>query len=90
MGKNVKEAADLKNSDISKHLNLPPVKMHCSMLAEVNLGLDLPSCEDLVGNLLFFRMQLKLLFRIGPRKTKKMCDTFGTFSDKLADIVYSD
>jgi len=24
----------IKNADIAKHLNLPPVKMHCSMLAE--------------------------------------------------------
>lgn len=24
----------IKNSDIAKHLNLPPVKLHCSMLAE--------------------------------------------------------
>ena len=28
------EALKLKNSDISKYLNLPPVKLHCSMLAE--------------------------------------------------------
>ena len=24
----------IKNSDIAKHLSLPPVKRHCSMLAE--------------------------------------------------------
>jgi len=24
----------IKNQDIAKHLNLPPVKLHCSMLAE--------------------------------------------------------
>jgi NifU-like protein involved in Fe-S cluster formation len=24
----------IKNSDIAKHLSLPPVKLHCSMLAE--------------------------------------------------------
>lgn len=33
-GKNVDEAATLKNSEIANHLNLPPVKLHCSMLAE--------------------------------------------------------
>lgn len=33
-GQNVDEAATLKNSDIAKHLSLPPVKLHCSMLAE--------------------------------------------------------
>ena len=30
----VDEALTIKNSDIAKHLNLPPVKLHCSMLAE--------------------------------------------------------
>lgn len=34
IGKNIDEAAKLKNSDISSHLNLPPVKIHCSVLAE--------------------------------------------------------
>ena len=33
-GKTLGEAGDLKNSDIAKHLKLPPVKLHCSMLAE--------------------------------------------------------
>lgn len=33
-GKTVAEAVKLKNTDIAQHLNLPPVKIHCSMLAE--------------------------------------------------------
>merc|ERR1712179_699166 len=33
-GKSVDEAAIIKNSDIANELNLPPVKLHCSMLAE--------------------------------------------------------
>merc|ERR1719163_2643364 len=33
-GKTLEEAASIKNSDIAKHLKLPPVKLHCSMLAE--------------------------------------------------------
>ena len=33
-GKNINEAINITNSDIAKHLNLPPVKLHCSMLAE--------------------------------------------------------
>ncbi|CAL8113529.1 unnamed protein product [Orchesella dallaii] len=33
-GKNVDEAAKIKNTDIAKELSLPPVKLHCSMLAE--------------------------------------------------------
>ena len=33
-GKKVEEAEALKNSDIVNELNLPPVKIHCSILAE--------------------------------------------------------
>lgn len=33
-GKAVEEVMTIKNSDIAKHLSLPPVKLHCSMLAE--------------------------------------------------------
>jgi NifU-like protein involved in Fe-S cluster formation len=33
-GKLVDEVMTIKNSDIAKHLSLPPVKLHCSMLAE--------------------------------------------------------
>lgn len=30
----VEDALQLKNSDIANYLKLPPVKLHCSMLAE--------------------------------------------------------
>eukprot|EP00245_Coleochaete_scutata_P007908 TRINITY_DN23717_c0_g1_i1.p1 TRINITY_DN23717_c0_g1~~TRINITY_DN23717_c0_g1_i1.p1 ORF type:complete len:160 (+),score=36.19 TRINITY_DN23717_c0_g1_i1:68-547(+) len=33
-GRTVDESLTVKNSDIAKHLSLPPVKLHCSMLAE--------------------------------------------------------
>ena len=33
-GKTIEDAAKTKNSDIVAHLKLPPVKLHCSMLAE--------------------------------------------------------
>lgn len=33
-GKTLEEAMSLKNSDIADHLELPPVKIHCSILAE--------------------------------------------------------
>ncbi|GIL51206.1 hypothetical protein Vafri_7277 [Volvox africanus] len=33
-GKSLDEVLQIKNSDIAKHLSLPPVKLHCSMLAE--------------------------------------------------------
>ena len=33
-GKTVEEAASIKNADIAEELALPPVKIHCSILAE--------------------------------------------------------
>ena len=33
-GMDVEEAVKIKNQDIAQHLKLPPVKLHCSMLAE--------------------------------------------------------
>lgn len=33
-GKTLSEAANVSNHEISKHLKLPPVKLHCSILAE--------------------------------------------------------
>ncbi|KAJ1569781.1 iron-binding protein [Nowakowskiella sp. JEL0078] len=33
-GKKIWEAKEIKNTDIAKELSLPPVKLHCSMLAE--------------------------------------------------------
>ena len=33
-GKSLDEANNISNSDIARHLKLPPVKLHCSMLME--------------------------------------------------------
>jgi nitrogen fixation NifU-like protein len=33
-GKTVEEAMKIKNTDVAQELNLPPVKIHCSVLAE--------------------------------------------------------
>jgi nitrogen fixation NifU-like protein len=33
-GKTVEEALQIKNTEIVKELSLPPVKIHCSVLAE--------------------------------------------------------
>mgnify|MGYP001043163871 FL=1 len=33
-GKTLDEAMQIKDKEIAKHLSLPPVKLHCSMLAE--------------------------------------------------------
>ncbi len=33
-GKKVEEAMQIKNTEVAEHLSLPPVKIHCSVLAE--------------------------------------------------------
>ncbi len=33
-GQNIEDAGKIKNSEIAKELSLPPVKIHCSVLAE--------------------------------------------------------
>eukprot|EP00164_Ancoracysta_twista_P000437 GFYU01000588.1.p1 GENE.GFYU01000588.1~~GFYU01000588.1.p1 ORF type:complete len:171 (+),score=51.27 GFYU01000588.1:68-580(+) len=42
IGKHVDEARGIKNTDIASELKLPPVKLHCSMLAEeaINAALN--------------------------------------------------
>ncbi|AHX11242.1 nifU-like protein [Neorickettsia helminthoeca str. Oregon] len=34
IGKTLEDAEKIKNTEIASELNLPPIKMHCSMLAE--------------------------------------------------------
>ena len=34
MGRHIEEAGLIKNADIARELDLPPVKIHCSVLAE--------------------------------------------------------
>ena len=33
-GRNIGDESIITNKEIAAHLNLPPVKLHCSMLAE--------------------------------------------------------
>jgi nitrogen fixation NifU-like protein len=33
-GKNLEDAYEIKNKEIAEYLSLPPVKLHCSLLAE--------------------------------------------------------
>jgi len=33
-GRTLDEATQIRNKDIADHLSLPPVKIHCSVLAE--------------------------------------------------------
>ena len=34
VGKTLEEAKEIKNKDIAEALDLPPIKIHCSVLAE--------------------------------------------------------
>ena len=45
-GKTIQEAGKIKNTDIVQELNLPPVKIHCSVLAEDAIKMALANYED--------------------------------------------
>ena len=44
-GKTLEEAGKIKNTDIVQELNLPPVKIHCSVLAEDAIKMALANYE---------------------------------------------
>lgn len=48
-GMNMKEAGKIRNSDIAKELRLPPVKLHCSMLAEDAIKAAIQDLEEKQG-----------------------------------------
>ena len=45
-GKNLDEAASIKNTEIAQELSLPPVKIHCSVLAEDAIKAAVQSYRD--------------------------------------------
>jgi Fe-S cluster assembly scaffold IscU len=45
-GKTLDEAINVTNQDIASHLNLPPVKLHCSMLAEDAIKLAVKDLQN--------------------------------------------
>jgi len=45
-GKTLVEAINITNTDIASHLKLPPVKLHCSMLAEDAIKLAVKDLRD--------------------------------------------
>lgn len=45
IGKHINQAT-IKNSDIAKYLNLPPIKLHCSMLAEDAINMAIKDYKD--------------------------------------------
>lgn len=48
-GKSVDEVLAITNSDIAAHLKLPPVKLHCSMLAEDAIKAAVQDWKDKQG-----------------------------------------
>ena len=49
-GKSVDEIVTIKNADIAAHLKLPPVKLHCSMLAEDAIKAAVQDWKDKQAN----------------------------------------
>jgi nitrogen fixation NifU-like protein len=45
-GKTVDEALQIRNTDIVKELSLPPVKIHCSVLAEDAIRAAISDCKN--------------------------------------------
>ena len=48
-GKTLDEAASIKNTEIAQHLALPPVKIHCSVLAEDAIKAAIKDYRDKAG-----------------------------------------
>ena len=46
MGKTIEEAKLIKDRDIAKALNLPPIKLHCSVLAEDSIRKAIENWEN--------------------------------------------
>ena len=49
-GKSVDEAAQIKNTEIAQELSLPPVKIHCSVLAEDAIKAAVSDYKSKKGN----------------------------------------
>ncbi len=45
-GKTIAEAKEIKDADIAKALNLPPIKIHCSILAEESIKEAIKNWEE--------------------------------------------
>ena len=50
LGKSLEQAGQIKNMQIAEHLALPPVKMHCSMLAEDAIKAAISDYKDKNSN----------------------------------------
>ena len=45
-GKTIQEAKEIKDKDIAKALELPPIKLHCSVLAEESIAKAIENWEE--------------------------------------------
>lgn len=45
-GKSIEDALKITNSDIAQHLALPPIKLHCSLLAEQAIKAAIKDFKD--------------------------------------------
>ena len=45
-GKTIQEAKEIKDKDIAKALELPPIKLHCSVLAEESISKAIENWEE--------------------------------------------
>ncbi|MEY3221041.1 MAG: hypothetical protein RIT27_2398 [Pseudomonadota bacterium] len=50
MGKTLEEAAKIKNTELAEELALPPVKIHCSVLAESAIKAAIKDFQDKQAN----------------------------------------
>ena len=50
-GKTLQEAQEIKNTEIAEELALPPVKVHCSVLAEDAIKAAIEDYQEKKGNL---------------------------------------
>lgn len=49
-GRSIEDAEKIKNKDIAEHLSLPPVKIHCSVLAEDAIRAAIKDYKSKINN----------------------------------------
>ena len=69
-GKKIDEASQIKNTEIAKHLALPPVKIHCSILAEDAIKAAIKVAVELLSRL---KMPLPFPVKIFFQSTLDNC-----------------
>ena len=49
-GKTIEEAKQIKDKDIAEALQLPPIKLHCSVLAEEAITMAIKNWKPMMGH----------------------------------------